>query len=322
MTVRENRRTGLDGVPLPPLVAVVGPTAVGKSELAVQLCEAFLGEVLSADSRLVYRGMDIGTAKPSHEKRMRVPHHLIDVTDIDRPWSLALHRAQALREIEKVLSRHHLPILVGGTGQYVHAILEGWEIPRAAPDLGLRRELERRGQGDGGQALHGELAGRDPQAAASIDPRNVRRLIRALEVVLRTGEPFSDQRTRAAVPFRSLQIGLALPRKELYARADRRIDEMLEQGWVQEVRDLMDRGFSPGLPAFSALGYGQIVRHLRGELTLEECVALIRQATRRLIRHQANWFRLDDPEIYWIQAGPPAFEEASRLVAKFLAGTE
>jgi tRNA dimethylallyltransferase len=303
------------------LVAVVGPTAVGKSELAVRLCEVFEGEILSADSRLVYRGMDIGTAKPSREERMRIPHHLVDVTDIDQPWSLALYRARALHEIEGVLFRHHLPILAGGTGQYVHAILEGWEIPPAPPDLQLRRELEQRARSDGGRALHEELERRDPRAAASIDARNVRRTIRALEVVLGTGEPFSSLRTHGPVSFLSLQIGLTRPRQELYARADRRIDEMLERGWVREVQDLLDRGFSPDLPAFSALGYGQIIEYLRGSLTMEECVAAIRQATRRLIRHQSNWFRPDDPQIHWIQAGAVAFEEASQLVAKFLAGS-
>jgi tRNA dimethylallyltransferase len=149
----------------------------------------------------------------------------------------------------------------------------------------------------------------------------VRRTIRALEVVLGTGEPFSSLRTHGPVSFLSLQIGLTRPRQELYARADRRIDEMLERGWVREVQDLLDRGFSPDLPAFSALGYGQIIEYLRGSLTMEECVAAIRQATRRLIRHQSNWFRPDDPQIHWIQAGAVAFEEASQLVAKFLAGS-
>jgi tRNA dimethylallyltransferase len=304
------------------LVAIVGPTAAGKSDLALRLCEDFTGEIVSADSRLIYRGMDIGTAKPSPEERMRIPHHLVDVADIDQPWSLAMYQAQALSEIEGIASRGHLPILVGGTGQYVHAILEGWEIPPAAPDPSLRRELEERGRRDGGRALHQELARRDPEAAQSIDPRNLRRTIRALEVVMRTGEPFSRLRRRRPMPFRSLQIGLVRARRELFARADQRISEMLARGWVEEVRQLMDRGFSPDLPPFSALGYGQIAQYLRGGMTMEECVAAIRRATRRLIRHQANWFRPEDPLIHWIWAGQSAPEEARRLVEKFLAGAD
>jgi tRNA dimethylallyltransferase len=319
MTEGAKDQSGHGTLPRPPLVAVVGPTAAGKSELALRLCEEVSGEIVSADSRLLYRGMDIGTAKPTPEERMRVAHHLVDVADIGHPWSLATYLAQALREIEGVFSRHHLPILVGGTGQYVHALLEGWEIPPAAPDIQLRHELERRARLDGGLALHEELRRRDPEAAQSIDPRNVRRTIRALEVAQQTGEPFSRLRRRAPVSFRSLQIGLIRSRQELYARADQRITDMLARGWVQEVRDLMDRGYSPDLPPFSALGYGQIVQYLRGKMTMEECVTAIRRATRRLIRHQANWFRPDDPHIHWIWAGPSTLGEARRLVTCFLA---
>jgi tRNA dimethylallyltransferase len=298
----------------PRVVFLVGPTGAGKSAAAVELAEAFDGEIVSADSRLIYRGLDIGTDKPPRELRARIPHHLIDVTDPDRPWSLAEFKAAALECIRGISSRGRLPLVVGGTGQYVKALLEGWEIPPAPPAGGLRAQLEERAAREGGAGLYAELEQADPAAAERIDPRNVRRVIRALEVVRSTGKPFSAQRRRGAAGFRALVVGLILPRPELYARVDARIDAMLSAGWVDEVRGLLAKGYSPALPAFSALGYGQIVRHLRGELTLAECVVEIRRATRRLIRHQANWFRPDDPEIHWVAGGEGAVRRAHAVI--------
>ena len=207
---------------------------------------------------------------------------------------------------------------VGGTGQYVRALLEGWEIPPAEPGAELRAKLEERAAREGAAVLYVELQKADPAAADRIDPRNVRRVIRALEVVGTTGKPFSALRRRGSVGFQPLVIGLSVPRPELYARVDARIDAMLAAGWIEEVRGLLARGFSPSLPAFSALGYSQIVRHVQGELALEECVIEIRRATRRLIRHQANWFRPGDPEIHWLEAGANAVEKAEGLIEAFL----
>jgi tRNA dimethylallyltransferase len=299
---------------LPRVVFLVGPTGAGKSAAAVASGEALGGEIISADSRLLYRGLDIGTDKPSPAVRRRVPHHLIDVTDPDRPWSLAEFQSAALDCIRQIHLRGALPLIVGGTGQYVKALLEGWEIPPAPPARDLRDRLEDRAARGGGTELYAELERADPEAAARIDPRNIRRVIRALEVVLSTGKTFSVQRRRGAVGFSPLIIGLNLPRPELYARVDARIDAMLAAGWVAEVRGLLAKGYSPALPAFSALGYGQIVRHLQGELTLEECVIEIRRATRRLIRHQANWFRPDDPEIHWVAGGSSAAAQAEGII--------
>jgi tRNA dimethylallyltransferase len=300
--------------PRPRVIFLVGPTGSGKSAAAAVLAQRLPGEIISADSRLLYRGFDIGTDKPAPAVRAAVPHHLIDVTDPDKPWSLVEFQSAALDCIHQIHARNRLPLCVGGTGQYVRALLEGWEIPPAVPNPDIRIQLEDRIAREGAAALYAELEQADPAAAARIDPRNIRRVVRALEVVLSTGKPFSAQRRRGAVGFSPLVIGLSLPRPELYARVDARIDAMLAAGWIEEVRGLLARGFSPALPAFSALGYGQIVRHLRGEFSLDECVIEIRRATRRLIRHQANWFRPDDPEIHWIESGPDAVSEAEALI--------
>ncbi len=304
----------------PPLIAIVGATAVGKSAFALELAKRLGGEIVSADSRLLYRGMDIGTAKPSLDERAVVRHHLIDVTEVDRPWSLAEYKEAALEAIAGILARGSLPILVGGTGQYVRALLQGWVIPRTTPDPQLRAELSARAAHEGGLALHRELTVRDPNAAAAIDPRNVRRVVRALEVIYLTGQPFSTQRRRARLAYRSLSLGLRMPREALYARADARIEAMLAAGWVEEVRALLARGLSPELPAFSALGYREIARCVQGQLTLEECRIEIRRATRRLVRHQANWFSESNREITWIEAGPDALTSAIDRIEHFLAG--
>jgi tRNA dimethylallyltransferase len=303
-----------NGEPLPRVIFLVGPTAVGKSDLAITLARRFDGEIVSADSRTLYRGLDIGTGKPSPAERSLLPHHLMDVTDPDKPWSLAEFTAAALDCFREITTRGKLPFCVGGTGQYVRALLEGWEIPPAAPGSTLRAQLEERVETEGATLLYEELKQRDPNAAVRIDPRNIRRLVRALEVVYLTGQPFSSQRRRGPIPFQPLILGLTLPRPELYARADARIDRMLAAGWVDEVRRLLAKGYSPDAPPFSALGYSQIVMHLRGELTLDECISEIRRATRRLIRHQANWFRPDDPAIHWIIAGENAVDEAEKII--------
>ncbi len=299
---------------LPTVIFLVGPSGAGKSALAVALALKFSGEIVSADSRLLYRGFDIGTDKPSPDARARVPHHLINVTDPDQPWSLADYQAAAMTCIAEIQARGRLPFCVGGTGQYIYSLLEGWEIPPAAPSPELRLRLEERAAAEGLAALQVELARLDPAAAAAIDLKNPRRVIRALEVVHSTGKPFSAQRTRREVPFRPFLLGVNRPRPELYALADARIDRMFQAGWVEEVRNLLEKGYAPRLPAFSALGYGAIVRHLKGELTLEECVAEIRRSTRILIRKQANWFRPDDPHIHWLSAGPDAEDQAEQLI--------
>jgi tRNA dimethylallyltransferase len=293
----------------PRLVVILGPTAVGKTEIAIRLAEQLKGEVISADSRLFYRGMDIGTAKPSPEERRRVPHHLIDVAWPDEDWSLARFQREAQRLVLEISRRGHLPFLVGGTGQYVRAVIEGWRPPAGPPDMRLRSALERWAEEIGEEGLHARLERLDPQAAAKIDYRNLRRTIRALEVILTTGRRFSEQRRRGTSPYRLLLLGLNRPRPELYARIDTRIDSMLQQGWVEEVRSLLAEGYSPELPTLSAIGYRQIIAYLQGEISLEEAVEQIRRLTRIFVRRQANWFKAADPDIHWFRAGQPSTEK-------------
>ena len=282
-----------------PVVVLVGPTAVGKTEIAVELAEQLSGEIVSVDSRLLYRGMDIGTAKPTEQERRQIPHYLVDVTDPDDPWSLPVFQAHAQAAIAGILQRDHLPILVGGTGQYVRAVTEAWQPPTIAADMPLRKALEAWTDEIGVKGLHDRLAVLDPEAAQIIDYRNLRRTIRALEVVFLTGEKFSDQRRRISTPYCIYQIGLSRPRAELFARIDDRIDKMFEKGLVSEVRALLDKGYPDDLPAFSAIGYREVIAFLHGKISLEETQSSMRRATRRFVRRQANWFKPSDPNIHW-----------------------
>ncbi|HEY65688.1 MAG TPA: tRNA (adenosine(37)-N6)-dimethylallyltransferase MiaA [Caldilineae bacterium] len=283
----------------PPLIAIVGPTAVGKTALSLDLAEAIDGEIVSADSRQIYRYMDIGTAKPTPAERARVPHHLLDVVDPDQTLTLAQYQRMAYAAIEEIHRRGRVPLLVGGTGLYVRAVLEGLRIPEVPPQPELRAQLQAEAAEKGAQALHDRLAALDPVAAARIDPRNVRRVIRALEVCLVTGRPISELQQASPPPYRILRVGLTRPRAELYARIDARVDAMIEAGLVGEVRSLLARGYGPDLPAMSGLGYRQICRYLAGEVTLEEAVREIKRKTRRFVHQQQTWFRPDDPRIRW-----------------------
>ena len=297
-----------------PLVVIVGPTAVGKTEVALRLAERLDGEIISADSRLFYRGMDIGTAKPTAEEQARVPHHLVNVAEPDEPWSLAGFQRAAAEAIAGAHARGRLPFLVGGTGQYIQAVLQGWEIPPQEPDPALREALERWGQAVGHEGLHRRLAVLDSEAAANIDSRNMRRTIRALEVVLCTGRRFSEQRQRSNSPYALLIIGLKRPRAELYQRVDERIEGMLAAGLVEEVRGLLDKGYSPGLPTLSAIGYREICAYLQGQMTMEDAVVQMKRMTRRFVRHQGAWFSEKDPTIHWFEVGEGTVEEIAALI--------
>lgn len=301
-----------------PLIVVVGPTAVGKTRLAVRLCEELGGEIISADSRQVYRYMDIGTAKPSEEERRRVPHHLIDIVDPDEGFTLAQYQDLAYKAIDGVIRRGKVPFLVGGTGLYIKAVTEGFTIPRVEPNPELRRRLYREAAEIGRDALHARLQVIDPIAAAKIAPRNLRRVIRALEVYEETGAPISHWQRKEPTPYRILWIGLTMPRAELYRRVDRRVDGMIERGLVDEVKDLVERGYSYALPSMSGLDYRQIGMYLRGEADLEEAMRLIKRDTRRFVRHQYNWFRLDDERIHWFDMTKEPYEHIKEVVISFL----
>ncbi len=284
------------------LWVIVGPTAVGKTAFALDLAEAVKGEIVSADSRLLYCGMDIGTAKPTPEERARVPHHVIDVTTPDQPWTLHQYQAAALAAIRDIQSRGRQALLVGGTGQYIRAVVEGWEIPPRDPDGEVRAALEADLAREGLGALAARLQRVDPASAERVDLRNPRRVVRALEVALATGGSFVAQRRKTAPPFASRIVGLTRPRPELYARVDARVDAMLRAGLVAEVEALAARGYGWELPAMSALGYRQIGQYLRGDCSLAEAVARIKRDTRVFVRRQANWFKPGDPAIRWFQA--------------------
>jgi tRNA dimethylallyltransferase len=284
-----------------PLILIVGPTAVGKTELAIQLAEKLNGEIISADSRLFYRGMDIGTAKPSHEELARVPHYLIDIVNPDETLSLAVFQQKAKEIIADIHTRNKLPFLVGGTGQYVRAVTQGWSPPEVVADERLRSELEKMKEERGVDWLHDRLAQLDHESAQKIDARNVRRTIRALEVILTTGRKFSDQRGQGDSPYQLITIGLTRPRAELYERVDKRIDAMFENGLIDEVKGLLDQGYSPTLPSMSAIGYRECIRVIKGELTIEQAKVEMRRVTRVFVRRQANWFKESDPNIMWFK---------------------
>ncbi|MCB8981959.1 MAG: tRNA (adenosine(37)-N6)-dimethylallyltransferase MiaA [Ardenticatenaceae bacterium] len=278
-----------------PLVVLVGQTAVGKTALSLQLAQALNGEIVSADSRLFYRGMDIGTAKPNTAEQTAVPHHLIDLCTPDETITLGEYQRRAYQTIEFVLSNGRLPILVGGTGQYVKAVVEGWGIPEVPPQPKLRAALAQLP----GPELARWLAALDPEAAEKHDPRNLRRVIRALEVTLVAGRPISELQRKHPPPYRILQIGLRRPREELYARIDQRVDQMMANGLLAELERLRGWGYGRSLPSMSGLGYRQLWAYLDGEMSLAEAVERIKFETHRFARHQANWFQESDPAITW-----------------------
>lgn len=299
-----------------PVLVIVGPTAVGKSFLAMRLAQETGGEIISADSRQVYRYMDIGTAKPTDEDRRRVPHHLIDLVDPDETYSLALFLRHARRALDEVLGRGKTPIVVGGTGQYIWGLVEGWQVPSVPPDPELRARLEDRASRQGVGTLYQELVALAPEVARRIDPRNPRRVIRALEVRLKG--PGASLRRKEPPPYRFVLLGLFLPREELYGRADARIQTMMGSGWLDEVRRLLAMGYDLDLPAMSGVGYRELGLHIQGRLTLEEALSKTRTRTHRFIRHQGAWFRPSDPRLVGFQASPRGMDEALRYALESL----
>jgi tRNA dimethylallyltransferase len=299
------------------LVVIAGPTAIGKTQIAIALARRIPAEIVCADSRTLYRGMDIGTAKPSRTDRAAVPHHLLDVADPDYVVTLAEFQSLALAAIEGVRGRGRIPLVVGGTGLYIRAVVDRIAIPPAPPDWSLRERLEDEERLRGPGALHRRLLEVDPLAASRIHPRNVRRIIRALEVFARTGSPISTLQRRASDDARAnassgavLMVALGLDRARLDERIDRRIEQQLAEGLMDEARVLLLAGYSPTRPALQGLGYKEMIGHLAGETTFDDALARLRRNTRRLVKRQLTWLRADT-RYRWIDVD----ERAPEVVA-------
>ncbi len=317
------------GAPPPPvsadlgLVVIAGPTAVGKTRVAIALARRRGAEIVCADSRTLYRGMDIGTAKPSAADRAAAPHHLLDVARPDRVVTLAEYQRLAADAIAGIRARGRLPLLVGGTGLYIRAVVDRLAIPPVAPDWDLRSRLEEDERAAGPGTLHLRLREVDPQAAARIHPRNLRRIIRALEVHARTGRAMSALQRRLAPDGagagRIAMIALTVDRARLYERIDRRIEEQLAAGLVEEVRGLLRAGYARTLPAMQGLGYKEILAYLDGRASLDEAIATLRRNTRRYAKRQWTWLRAD-PRYRWVDVDDePPDAVAARIEAMLAA---
>ena len=308
--------------PAIPMAVVVGPTASGKTRLAVELALRFGGEVVSADSMQIYRGMDIGTAKPGAAERRGVPHHMIDVADPARPFSVADYAAMASGVIGEIHARGRLPILAGGTGLYVDSLLQNRRYDRSAGrDDALRARRRERAAREGVGALLQELGAVDPETAAALHPADLGRIVRAIEVYRLSGVPMSEMKRRsrqAPSPYRAVKIGLCCAEREkLYARIDKRVDDMMAAGLPDEVRRLLSRPGVRGSTAMQAIGYKELIRHLDGELSLSEAVERIKRGTRRYAKRQMTWFRREEP-VTWLDIGRQTPENICRLAGDII----
>ncbi len=286
---------------LPPILAIVGATATGKSALAMVLAEQLQGEIINADALQVYRGFDIGTAKPGLDERARVPHHLIDILDPHEVYSAGEFVLRAREAIDAIHGRGRVPVVVGGSGLYLRALFKGISpLPPSDPEI--RSELRHRLEAEGLAALRAELESVDPETAARLTAGDTQRVLRALEVARVSGRPLSswiaEQPFGAQGIARAVQVGLTLPRSILYDQIAGRVARMVEEGWVEEVARLRSNGLDPGLPAFQAIGYRQLVRHLEGEWSLDQAIGETVKATRRYAKRQETWFRRE-PDVTW-----------------------
>lgn len=305
----------MDAAPHNRLIAIVGATASGKSDAAVLIAQQLVGEVINADSRLFYRGMEIGTATPPLETLRKVPHHLVGFLEPHDRFSLAEFLSLAEDRVQEVQDRGNLPVLTGGTGQYVWGLLEGWQVPAIPPDEALRAELEQELAEHGVDALYARLQEQAPEVAASTDGKNHRRVIRALERVAAGTE--QDTRKAQDPDYDSLIIGLHVEREELHHRITERVDRMLAAGWVEEIKRLVDSGVDFSSPALSAIGYREIAAVLAGEITLEEARERTIRATNRLVRHQNNWFKQSDDRITWVDVTDSDLEPVVQVAVEW-----
>jgi tRNA dimethylallyltransferase len=286
--------------------------------LAIRLGQLFNGEIVNADSRQVYCYMDIGTAKPTLAEINSIPHHLFDIINPDDDFSLAQYQEMADKAVKAIQKRRKIPFLVGGSGQYIWAVLEGWQIPRVPPNPDLRKSLETKANNEGIDALFRQLQELDPAAAQKIDKRNVRRVIRALEVSFQAKAPFSELRRKLPPEYEILILGLTAPREELYRRIDLRADDMIQKGLIGEVEELRRRGYDEKLPSMSSIGYSHIGMMLNGELEREEAIRKFKVDNHRFVRHQYSWFRLTDKRIHWFDICGNMEPEIINLISNFL----
>lgn len=312
-----------------PLLVLVGPTAVGKTDLSIHLARHYDMEIVSADSMQVYIGMDIGTAKVPPEIRREIPHHLIDICYPDEPYSVAQYQRDAVAAIEQIHGRGKIPLMVGGTGLYVRSVTHGYLFSQAPMDETIRNKWKEFFQAHGQQALYEQLEARDAETARRLHPNDVKRIIRALEVYELTGLPFSQwqkQQQRQEPWYDVLTIGLWMERPLLYERINRRVDRMLEEGLVDEVARLLEKGYDESLPAMQGLGYKEIIAYLKGRWTFEQAVSELKKRTRRFAKRQYSWFRRQH-DVHWLQVAEKGwlekFPEIQRLVAgKFIGADE
>lgn len=287
----------------PTVLALVGPTGSGKTQTAIRICQSLPAEIVSMDSMQIYRGMDIGTAKPTRKELAAVPHHMIDIAEPDELFTVSMYRDMAYRVIDDILKRGKVPLLVGGTGLYLQAISYEMSLGDKGADHALRERLQTIATEPGGERkLHDMLAQVDPDSAEKLHPHDVRRVIRALEIYETSGRTKSEQTdVRREGPYHVKVYGLSLPRDQMYARIDARVNEMMEQGLVDEVKGLLERGIQPRQEggAMQAIGYKEIVSALRGEITMDRAVELIQQGSRRYAKRQWTWFRRD-PRTVWL----------------------
>ncbi|MGG1311049.1 tRNA (adenosine(37)-N6)-dimethylallyltransferase MiaA [Cohnella laeviribosi] len=322
MTTTIDREAGRDT--RPPLLALVGPTAVGKTDLSLRIARAFNCEIISGDSMQVYRGMDIGTAKLAPELRRGIPHHLLDILDPAEPFSVADFKARCEEAIRDIYARGKLPFIVGGTGLYVESVCYGYAFSEEGGNLALREKLKRWAEEHGAEALHERLSGVDPETAARLHPNDVRRVVRALEVYETTGVPFSQLQSQRrgdekTSPYKLCLIGLTMDRAELYRRINLRVDQMLEQGLVDEVSRLLEAGVRHDAVAMQGLGYKEIAAYLAGETDLDTAVELLKRDTRRFAKRQLSWFRRMK-DLTWVHADAREkdgnlFEEICAIIA-------
>jgi tRNA dimethylallyltransferase len=301
------------------VVALVGPTAVGKSSAAITIAQQYNGEIIGADSRQIYRYMDICTAKPKSEERQNVVHHLLDIIDPDELYSVAQYKAAADSIIIELYDKGKLALLVGGSGQYIWSVLENWQVPQIPPDMDFRAAMNKRAEQEGCQALYAELSEIDADSAHRIMPANVRRVIRALEIYHKTGRRPSELTLKKDTKYRFLILGLYSGRASLYQKINNRVDDMIKQGLVDEVKGLIRRGYHSGLPSMSGIGYRQISAYLEGNMLLEDAVNKIKYATHRFARSQYNWFRLADNRITWFDTDNDNREKILYTIRTFLA---